>query len=197
MDPPASSKMRRILIRAVMVTITSAIVLGPLLDILVKSQEDNTSQSWTDTTTGPTHMTTSHSTVSSDRPSTTQQPPTTAPHPSGEKRYKCVMENNNFVMLRRVDDTLDFDRNWTDYKREFRQGDNYWLGLELIHLLTSNWKYGLRVNATYWDGIQGWAEYDFFYVGGENEKYRLFVVGYNPNSTLQDALINTPRNVCI
>lgn len=53
----------------------------------------------------------------------------------------CVGGNNYAgwtVIQRRLDGTIDFYRNWDDYKRGFGQSEaEFWLGNERIHKLTS------------------------------------------------------------
>ena len=57
------------------------------------------------------------------------------------------------VIQNRFDGSVDFNRNWTDYKHRF--GDvsgEYWLGNEVIHQLTANevFKLMIAVNQLEW-----------------------------------------------
>ena len=98
------------------------------------------------------------------------------------------MEDNSggwTVFQRRIDGTVNFKRNWTEYKNGF--GDlkgNFWLGLEKIHRLT-NANHGtiLRVDIRHKNGKNGSATYGTFRVNNEKDKYRLTVGGYSGNAT--------------
>ena len=65
----------------------------------------------------------------------------------------------------------------------FRHGfgnpnQEYWLGLETIHQMTSHINTSLRVDLWDWNGKRARAEYIIFYVGPESGSYRLLVDGY-------------------
>ena len=56
----------------------------------------------------------------------------------------CEFENNQAWTLiqRRVDGSVDFNRNWQEYKTGFGSLDGeFWLGLENIYRLTNNFNY--------------------------------------------------------
>ena len=82
-----------------------------------------------------------------------------------------------------MDGTVDFYRNWTEYKQGF--GDmsalsgNFWLGNDNLHRLTSQDNYTLRVDLWDWEGNTAYAEYSSFDVGDEGTNYRLTVSGYS------------------
>ena len=83
------------------------------------------------------------------------------------------------VFQRRKDGSVDFYRNWTDYQNGF--GDlegEFWLGLDKIHLLTSN-NVTLRVDLRDSSGLTAYAKYSTFTVGNETCKYPLTVGGYS------------------
>jgi len=49
------------------------------------------------------------------------------------------------IIHQHVDDTLNWDLSWSDYKAGFKSiENNFWLGLENMHLLTSSQPYRLR-----------------------------------------------------
>ena len=97
--------------------------------------------------------------------------------------------SSNIVFLRRQDGSVDFQRSWSDYKAGFGDLDGeFWLGLNLIHLLTSSTPHGLSVNITTWSGASFWSFYSNFTVGPETENYRLHVGGYDVMSTAGDGL---------
>ena len=86
------------------------------------------------------------------------------------------------VFQKRLDGSVDFYRNWTDYRRGF--GDlsgEFWLGLDKIHRLTSQTNNKLRVELEDLDGNTAYVEYDTFAVADEADKYGLSVEGYTGN----------------
>ena len=70
---------------------------------------------------------------------------------------------------------------WADYKTGFGSiGDNFWLGLDATHLLTSSQDYRLRVEVQQTSTSKWYsAEYWTFKVGDEIDKYRLEVSWYS------------------
>ena len=85
------------------------------------------------------------------------------------------------IIHQHLDDTLDWQLRWADYKTGFGSIDgNFWLGLEAMHLLTSSQDYQLRVEMQQ-TSTSKWfsAEYWMFKIGDELDKYRLGVSGYS------------------
>ena len=85
------------------------------------------------------------------------------------------------VFQRRMDGSVDFYRNWTDYEQGFGNliGE-HWLGLRKIRRLTANsTSQELRVDLGDFENNTRYAHYENFYVAGFNDKYRLHVSGYN------------------
>ncbi|XP_070173633.1 ficolin-1-B-like [Littorina saxatilis] len=78
------------------------------------------------------------------------------------------------VFQRRQDASVDFYRNWTEYRNGF--GDlegNFWLGLDALHNLTTSRRYQLRVDLKMWNETQGYATYSGFYVEGSDNNFTL------------------------
>ena len=106
----------------------------------------------------------------------------------------CDMETDGggwTVLLKRQDGSVDFYRNWTDYKRGFGNLEGeHWLGLDNMYLLThqSSDPHQLRVDLTDWEGNTSFAKYDQFSVGDEDSDYTLSVSGYQSASTAGDSL---------
>ena len=83
------------------------------------------------------------------------------------------------VVQRRLDGTVDFHRNWSDYKNGFGNvGGEFWLGLEKIHRLTKS-QSKLRVDLEDFDGNAAYADYNMFSVANESKKYQLSVETYS------------------
>ncbi len=84
------------------------------------------------------------------------------------------------VFQKRLDGSVDFYLNWSDYKRGF--GDlngEFWLGLDKIHRLTSGNDSMLRVDLEDVDGTTAYAEYNMFGVMSENDNYTLIIGDYS------------------
>ena len=83
------------------------------------------------------------------------------------------------VFQRRQDGSVDFYRNWTDYKNGFGNiCGEFWLGLDNINRLTKNNDTKLRVDLEDFEGGKRYAKYSTFVVDDENENYKLTVGGY-------------------
>ena len=106
-------------------------------------------------------------------------------NPDGEEPFQvfCDMDTSNggwTVVQRRTDGSVDFFKNWVDYK--FGVGslrNEYWLGNEKIHQLTKRKNMMIRFDLEDFDGNKAYAEYRTFYINGENENYRLHVSSYS------------------
>ncbi|KFD57258.1 hypothetical protein M513_01769 [Trichuris suis] len=92
---------------------------------------------------------------------------------------RCDMEDNGggwTVIQQRINNATSFYKNWTDYKEGFGNlSTNFWLGNEVIHLLTVQRKYSLRIETIDIFGDYRRADYNDFKIGSEDEKYSLFV----------------------
>ena len=55
----------------------------------------------------------------------------------------------------------------------------YWIGTEALHHLTNQGNYRLRIDLTDWNRNRKYAEYDYFMVEDESDKYLLHVMGYH------------------
>ena len=83
------------------------------------------------------------------------------------------------VFQRRQDGSVDFYRNWTDYKNDFgSMCGEFWLGLDKINRLTRDKDMKLRVDLEDIEGGMRYAKYLKFVVEDENENYKLTVGGY-------------------
>ncbi|TFK08332.1 coiled-coil domain-containing protein 70 [Platysternon megacephalum] len=83
------------------------------------------------------------------------------------------------VFLRRHNGKEDFYRNWRTYAAGFGDPkDEFWIGLESLHKITSQGQYELRVDLRD-KGETAYALYDRFSVGDSKTRYRLKVDGYS------------------
>ena len=95
---------------------------------------------------------------------------------------KKKQEGAGLSSRKRLDGSVDFYRNWTDYKQGFGNlSGEFWLGLDKIHRLTSQTKNTLRVELEDFEGNTAYAEYDTFAVADEAGNYTLTVAGYTGN----------------
>jgi len=82
------------------------------------------------------------------------------------------------VILSRLDGSVDFYRNWQVYKRGFGDLDGeFFLGLDKIHALTSEYSQELLVALEDFEGNEAFETYEKFAIGGEDEQYALHTLG--------------------
>ncbi|XP_049632357.1 tenascin-R isoform X2 [Suncus etruscus] len=83
------------------------------------------------------------------------------------------------VFQRRQNGHTDFFRKWPEYRTGFgNMEDEFWLGLDSIHRITSQGRYELRVDLR--DGQESaFASYDRFLVEDSRSLYKLRLGGYN------------------
>ncbi|KAJ8279015.1 hypothetical protein COCON_G00060810 [Conger conger] len=87
------------------------------------------------------------------------------------------------VFQRRKDGSVNFFRNWENYKKGFGNIDGeYWLGLENIFNMAKQVDYRLLVELEDWVGKKVYAEYSSFHLEPESESYRLRLGTYQGNA---------------
>ncbi|NWY05530.1 TENR protein, partial [Nothoprocta ornata] len=86
------------------------------------------------------------------------------------------------VFQRRQNGLTDFFRKWADYRIGFGNlEDEFWLGLDNIHKITSQGRYELRIDMR--DGQEAaYAYYDKFSIGDSRNLYKLRIGEYNGTS---------------
>lgn len=89
------------------------------------------------------------------------------------------------VFQRRIDDTVDFKRDWFSYKNGFGNLQHeFWLGLEnifLVQLYDDRRGSELRMDFTDKDDNKYHEKYGVFELGDESTKYKIKLAGYSGN----------------
>ncbi|XP_062620893.1 fibroleukin-like, partial [Saccostrea cucullata] len=89
-----------------------------------------------------------------------------------------TMDGGWTAIQKRVDGSVTFDRNWTDYKNGFGSPEqDVWIGNDVIHKLTKENPSSLYVSITLQNGTTLYEMYDRFSVSNEAGKYQLFLAG--------------------
>ena len=110
------------------------------------------------------------------------------------------VKNGWTILQRRINNSVDFDKPWNDYKTGFGNLDsNFWLGLEKIRRITNSATYQLYVAVQFQNvdvAAQSgqsvrFAEYNSFSLATEASNYQLSIGSYNSTiSTAGDSLIS-------
>ncbi|GFS25207.1 tenascin-R [Elysia marginata] len=90
-----------------------------------------------------------------------------------------VTDGGGWILIqRRSTGNIDFNRLWDDYKTGFGSFyDDFWLGNDKLHAITSNGSYELEVTMKF-KGKKAYARYVDFAVGNETENYKLSIGRY-------------------
>ena len=92
---------------------------------------------------------------------------------------ECVAEGTWTIVQKRFDGSVDFYRNWTEYKEGFGdENGEFWLGNDVLHHMTSSAKYSLKIYVTDRNNMTKYAVYDTFGIADETDGYRLTIDGY-------------------
>ena len=93
-----------------------------------------------------------------------------------------VSDGGQWTIIQRrkdVEPREDFDRSWEEYVEGFGDLDGeFWVGLKLIHELTTHSKQELHILLEDWEGETRWARYSNFYITSAEDNYRITVTGY-------------------
>lgn len=109
-------------------------------------------------------------------------------YPDGENPLTvlCDMDTDGggwIVFQRRYDGTVNFFREWNDYKQGFgNQLSEFWLGNDNIHRLTSSGTHEFRVDLTDYENNYSFATYASFALSGEGENYKLHIGAFTGGS---------------
>lgn len=89
-----------------------------------------------------------------------------------------ISPNDWTVIQRRIDGSVNFNRNWPDYKNGFgNQNGEFFIGLDKLHQLTAFQPYELRITLKDTRDNTRYANYNKFVIGDENEEYKLKELG--------------------
>ncbi|XP_061190274.1 fibroleukin-like [Saccostrea echinata] len=104
-----------------------------------------------------------------------------SPFGTSPVRVYCDLETMDggwTAIQKRVGGFVNFDRNWSEYKNGFGAAEhNYWVGNDVIHLLTNEKNSSLYISITVQNGTRLHELYNGFSVSNETEKYQLFLAG--------------------
>ncbi|KAM4547658.1 angiopoietin-related protein 1a [Odontesthes bonariensis] len=94
------------------------------------------------------------------------------------------LDNGGWTVLQmRRDGSVNFFRNWENYKKGFGNIDGeHWLGLDNIFNLAKQGNYKLMIEMEDWTGKKVYAEYSSFHLEPESEGYRLRLGTYQGNA---------------
>ncbi|KAH8322854.1 hypothetical protein KR059_008961, partial [Drosophila kikkawai] len=98
------------------------------------------------------------------------------------------------VIQRRLDGSVDFYRNLSDYRMGF--GDlngEFFIGLDKLHQLTKLQQHELLVRLQFFNRSTQFASYDNFLVGGEQQNFALLSIGEFSGSAANGLLWNLNR----
>ncbi|KAH8351572.1 hypothetical protein KR059_008158, partial [Drosophila kikkawai] len=88
------------------------------------------------------------------------------------------------VIQRRINGNSSLSAKRTDFENGFGNTNaSFWLGLNLIHKLTTSQRYELYIQVVDCDGVTAYARYDHFEIGSEQEEYKIKSLGsYSGNA---------------
>ena len=88
------------------------------------------------------------------------------------------------MFQRRVDGSVDFDRDWKNYSHGFGSLEGeHWLGLSKLYRLANvSFPNEVQVDMGDFQGNTAYAKYSSFYIEGSSAEYKLHVSGYTGNA---------------
>ncbi|CAG2251543.1 Ryncolin-2,Angiopoietin-related protein 1,Ficolin-1-A,Angiopoietin-1,Ryncolin-1,Angiopoietin-2,Fibroleukin,Fibrinogen-like protein 1,Ficolin-2,Ficolin-1,Fibrinogen-like protein A,Ficolin-1-B,Fibrinogen gamma chain,Ryncolin-3,Angiopoietin-related protein 2,Ryncolin-4,Techylectin-like protein [Mytilus edulis] len=108
--------------------------------------------------------------------------------------YCDMIDNGWTVIQRRQDGSVDFYRDWLDYKKGFGNvSGEYWLGNDNIFNILNGKSYSLRFDLENWSDERSYAQYETFNIADESEEYNLTLAGYK--GTAGDAVVDPTTEI--
>ncbi|KAG7167133.1 techylectin-5A-like [Homarus americanus] len=105
-------------------------------------------------------------------------------HPDAPVTVYCdhIVDGGGWTVFQRrrnLTEREDFYRTWVEYQLGFGhfQGE-FWLGLDLLHHLTSTTLQELRIDLKAYENQHRWAKYGQFYIGSPDTYYRIKIGRY-------------------
>ncbi|CAL1542727.1 unnamed protein product [Lymnaea stagnalis] len=96
----------------------------------------------------------------------------------------CESAGGWTVIQKRTQGNENFTRGWEYYAHGFGHPvRDYWIGNDVIHALTSQGKYELRIVMEDTFSETWEARYELFNISSKEDDYRLYVAGYQGNAT--------------
>ncbi|KAH8418843.1 hypothetical protein KR222_003448, partial [Zaprionus bogoriensis] len=91
------------------------------------------------------------------------------------------------VIQRRKDGSVNFNRNWAEYREGF--GDlrgEFFIGLEKLHLLTKSQVHELYIYYEFFNNEYRYGRYSEFLVGNEDELYAIRTLGTHSGTSPEE-----------
>jgi len=88
------------------------------------------------------------------------------------------------IQQNRNNSRLNFNRFWKSYEQGFGDlNDDFWAGLQLMHILTQTGQWELRTDIQKANGTWVYIPYNHFAVGSATQEYRLTVGEFTGKNT--------------
>lgn len=92
--------------------------------------------------------------------------------------FEVPCEDGWIVVIRRIDGSVLFQRDWKAYKNGFGEVDGeYFIGLDKLHALTEKRSMELLFTLEDYEGVVKSERYERFAIGNEEEQYILHTMG--------------------
>ncbi|XP_013387676.1 angiopoietin-1 [Lingula anatina] len=91
------------------------------------------------------------------------------------------------IVMRRYNSTMDFHRNWAEYKNGFGDPrDQFWMGNEALHALTNQGNYSMQIDMLSCNGNSYYVRWDLFRIENETQKYAVEAISVESHNVSSD-----------